>query len=116
MRRTIFDEEHDMFRESVRSFIDKEIAPNHEKWEQNGKVDKEMFQKAGSTGFLGMAIPEEYGGGGVEDFRYNSIINEEIQLAGVVGSGMCITCTMMFACRTSSTTATKSKLTDGCPG
>ena len=67
MRRTIFDEEHDMFRESVRSFIDKEIAPNHEKWEQNGKVDKEMFQKAGSTGFLGMAIPEEYGGGGVED-------------------------------------------------
>ncbi|KIE51861.1 MAG: acyl-CoA dehydrogenase [marine actinobacterium MedAcidi-G3] len=91
MRRTIFDEEHDMFRESVRSFIDKEIAPNHEKWEQNGKVDKEMFQKAGSTGFLGMAIPEEYGGGGVEDFRYNSIINEEIQLAGVVGSGMCIT-------------------------
>ena len=91
MRRTIFDEEHDMFRESVRSFIDKEIAPNHEKWEQNGKVDKEMFQKAGSTGFLGMAIPEEYGGVGVEDFRYNSIINEEIQLAGVVGSGMCIT-------------------------
>ena len=91
MRRTIFDDEHDMFRESVRSFIDKEIAPNHEKWEQNGKVDKEMFQKAGSTGFLGMAIPEEYGGGGVEDFRYNSIINEEIQLAGVVGSGMCIT-------------------------
>ena len=90
MRRTIFDEEHDMFRESVRSFIDKEIAPNHEKWEQNGKVDKEMFQKAGSTGFLGMAIPEEYGGGGVEDFRYNSIINEEIQLAGVVGSGMCL--------------------------
>jgi|TARA_Y100000768_G_scaffold32113_1_gene21128 alkylation response protein AidB-like acyl-CoA dehydrogenase len=91
MRRIIFDEEHDMFRESVRSFIDKEIAPNHEKWEQNGKVDKEMFQKAGSNGFLGMAIPEEYGGGGVEDFRYNSIINEEVQLAGVVGSGMCIT-------------------------
>lgn len=91
MRRIIFDEEHDMFRESVRSFIDKEIAPNHEKWEKNGKVDKEMFQKAGSTGFLGMAIPEEYGGGGVKDFRYNSVINEEIQLAGVVGSGMCIT-------------------------
>ena len=91
MRRIIFDEEHDMFRESVRSFIDKEIAPNHEKWEQNGKVDKEMFQKAGSNGFLGMAIPEEYGGGGVEDFRYNSIINEEVQLAGVVGSGMCVT-------------------------
>ena len=91
MQRIIFDEEHDMFRESVRSFVDKEIVPNHEKWEHDGKVDKEMFQKAGSHGFLGMAVPEAYGGGGVEDFRYNSIINEEIQLAGVVGSGMCIT-------------------------
>ena len=91
MQRIIFDEEHDMFRESVRSFVDKEIVPNHEKWEHDGKVDKEMFQKAGSHGFLGMAVPEIYGGGGVEDFRYNSIINEEIQLAGVVGSGMCIT-------------------------
>ena len=65
--------------------------PNHEKWEHDGKIDKEMFRKAGSLGFLGMAVPEVYGGGGVEDFRYNSIINEEIQLAGVVGSGMCIT-------------------------
>lgn len=91
MRRTIFDEEHDMFRESVRSFIDKEIVPNHEKWEHDGKINKEMFQKAGSLGFLGMAVPEGYGGGGVEDFRYNAIINEEIQHAGVVGSGMCIT-------------------------
>ena len=91
MQRIIFDEEHDMFRESVRSFVDKEIVPNHEKWEHDGKVDKEMFQNAGSLGFLGRAVPEAYGGGGVEDFRYNSIINEEIQLAGVVGSGMCIT-------------------------
>ena len=91
MRRTIFDEEHDMFRESVRSFIDKEVVPNHEKWEHDGKINKEMFQKAGSLGFLGMAVPEGYGGGGVEDFRYNAIINEEIQHAGVVGSGMCIT-------------------------
>ena len=91
MQRIIFDEEHDMFRESVRSFVDKEIVPNHEKWEHDGKVDKEMFQKAGSHGFLGMAVPEIYGGGVVEDVRYNSIINEEIQLAGVVGSGMCIT-------------------------
>ena len=91
MRRTIFDEEHDMFRESVRSFIDKEIVPNHEKWEHDGKINKEMFQKAGSLGFLGMAVPEGYGGGGVEDFRYYAIINEEIQHAGVVGSGMCIT-------------------------
>jgi alkylation response protein AidB-like acyl-CoA dehydrogenase len=91
MRRVIFDEEHDMFRDSVRAFVEKEIVPNHEKWEHDGKVDKGMFRKAGSLGFLGMAAPESYGGGGVEDFRYNSIINEEIQRAAVVGSGMCIT-------------------------
>ena len=91
MRRVIFDEEHDMFRDSVRAFVEQEIVPNHEKWEHDGKVDKGMFRKAGSLGFLGMAAPESYGGGGVDDFRYNSIINEEIQRAAVVGSGMCIT-------------------------
>ena len=91
MRRVIFDEQHDMFRESVRSFVENEIVPNHEKWEHDGKVDKAMFRQAGSLGFLGMAVPESYGGGGVQDFRYNAILNEEIQRAGVVGSGTCIT-------------------------
>ena len=91
MRRVIFDEQHDMFRESVRSFVENEIVPNHEKWEHDGKVDKAMFRQAGSFGFLGMAVPESYGGGGVQDFRYNAILNEEIQRAGVVGSGTCIT-------------------------
>ncbi|MDE0846601.1 MAG: acyl-CoA dehydrogenase family protein [Actinomycetota bacterium] len=91
MRRTIFNEEHEMFRSSVRAFMEKEIVPNHEQWEKDGQVDKAMFRKAGSLGLLGMAIPEVHGGGGMEDFRYNAVINEEIQRAGVIGSGMCIT-------------------------
>ncbi|NCG40872.1 MAG: acyl-CoA dehydrogenase, partial [Actinobacteria bacterium] len=91
MRRTIFNEEHEMFRSSVRAFMDKEIVPNHEQWEKDGQVDKAMFRSAGSLGLLGMAVPEDHGGGGIEDFRYNAVINEEIQRAGVIGSGMCIT-------------------------
>ena len=91
MRRTIFNEEHEMFRSSVRAFMEKEIVPNHEQWEKDGQVDKAMFRNAGSLGLLGMAIPEVHGGGGMEDFRYNAVINEEIQRAGVIGSGMCIT-------------------------
>jgi alkylation response protein AidB-like acyl-CoA dehydrogenase len=91
MQRTIFEDEHDMFRQSVRSFVENEIVPHHDQWEADGLVDKAMFQKAGSLGFLGMAVPEVYGGGGVEDFRYNAIINEEVQRCLVTASGTCIT-------------------------
>lgn len=91
MRRTIFTDDHHIFRETARSFIEKEIAPHHLEWEQAGKVDKEMFRKAGRQGLLGMSVPEEYGGGGVRDFRFNAIVDEEIMRADVMGSGMCIT-------------------------
>jgi alkylation response protein AidB-like acyl-CoA dehydrogenase len=91
MQRRLFEDEHELFRDSFRRFAEKEIAPFHERWEHDGKVDKEMFRAAGANGFLGMAVPEELGGGGVDDFRYNVVINEEIQRLGVPGSGMCIT-------------------------
>ncbi len=88
MRRTLFDDEHELFRASVRSFIGKEMAPNHEAWEHAGIVDRELFAKAGAQGFLGMAVPEDLGGGGVDDFRYNVVIAEEIQRAGVNAAGL----------------------------
>ena len=91
LRRTLFGDEHDLFRESVRSFVDKEIVPYADAWEAAGLVDKDMFHRAGASGFLGIEAPEELGGGGVEDFRFNVILNEEIQRAGVTASGMCIT-------------------------
>ncbi|MFV0526544.1 MAG: acyl-CoA dehydrogenase family protein [Acidimicrobiales bacterium] len=91
MKRTLFDNDHELFRESFRSFVAREIVPNADAWEDAGLVDKAMFVKAGANGFLGMEIPEGLGGGGVDDFRFNVIINEEIQRAGVMGSGMCIT-------------------------
>lgn len=91
LRRTIYGDEHEMFRDSVRTFIDKEIVPRADDWEQEGQVDTAMFKAAGDAGFLGMEVAEEFGGGGVDDFRFNCIINEEIQDAGVMASGMCIT-------------------------
>jgi alkylation response protein AidB-like acyl-CoA dehydrogenase len=91
LRRTLFTDEHELFRQSFRSFVDKEIVPNADAWEAAGLVDKAMFRRAGENGFLGMEVPEELGGGGVTDFRFNAIINEEVQRAGMTGSGMCIT-------------------------
>jgi alkylation response protein AidB-like acyl-CoA dehydrogenase len=88
MRRTLFDDEHELFRESVRGFIAKELVPRHGEWEQAGIVDRDLFTKAGAQGFLGMAVPEEHGGGGVDDFRYNVVIAEEIQRAGVNAAGL----------------------------
>jgi alkylation response protein AidB-like acyl-CoA dehydrogenase len=91
MRRRLFDDEHELFRQSFRTFVDKEIAPNHLDWEHAGIVPRELFRAAGSHGFLCMSVPEELGGGGVDDFRYNLVITEEIQRAGVAGSGLGIT-------------------------
>ena len=83
MRRDIFDADHDLFRTSFRQFIDKEVVPHAEEWERAGITDRGMYRAAGAAGFLGMNAPEELGGGGVDDFRYNLITAEEIQLAGV---------------------------------
>jgi alkylation response protein AidB-like acyl-CoA dehydrogenase len=91
MRRTAFEAEHDLFRDSFRTFVATEIAPNVERWEADGIVPRELFTAAGASGFLGMAIPEAFGGGGVDDFRYNLVIGEEVQRAGAGGAGLGLT-------------------------
>ncbi len=91
MRRTLFTDEHDQFRTSVRTFIERELTPNMERWERDGVADRELFTKAGAAGFLGIDVPEDLGGGGVRDFRYNQVICEEVQRAGAGGAGLGIT-------------------------
>jgi alkylation response protein AidB-like acyl-CoA dehydrogenase len=88
VRRTLFDDEHELFRDSVRRFIAAELTPRNEAWERAGIVDRGMFRSAGKHGFLGMAVPTEYGGGGVDDFRYNLVIGEEVQRAGINAAGL----------------------------
>ena len=63
--RTLFEPEHDMFRESFRAFLERHVAPFHDQWEKDKIVDRGVWLEAGKQGFLGMAVPEEYGGGGV---------------------------------------------------
>jgi alkylation response protein AidB-like acyl-CoA dehydrogenase len=91
MRRDLFEEEHEALRASFRAWLDKEVVPHHLEWEKAGIVPHEVFAAAGRHGFLGIAIPEQYGGGGVDDFRYNLVIGEEVQAAGVGGAGLGLT-------------------------
>jgi alkylation response protein AidB-like acyl-CoA dehydrogenase len=87
MRRTIYDETHELFRKSVRSFVEREIVPHFDRWESEGICDRALFTKAGDAGFLGTAVPEEFGGGGDPDFRFNAIRIEELCRAGVLNAG-----------------------------
>lgn len=85
--RTLFEPEHDLFRESYRAFLDKHVAPFHDQWEKDKIVDRGVWLEAGKQGFLGMAVPEEYGGGGNDDFRYNTIVCEETVAGRYSGIG-----------------------------
>src|SRR5437764_15120568 len=88
MRRTIFEPEHDEFRQAARTFFEKECVPNVEKWEQQGVADRAAWFKAGEQGLLGWELPEEYGGLGIKDFRFNAIISEEFYGTGTAGIGL----------------------------
>ncbi|WES64071.1 acyl-CoA dehydrogenase family protein [Microbacter sp. GSS18] len=76
--RGLYEEEHEQFRDIVREFVEQYARPNTERWEAEGKVDRWLFTKAAEAGILGFGIPEEYGGGGAEDFRFNAIMGEEL--------------------------------------
>src|SRR4051812_707551 len=90
MQREIFSEEHESFRETVRSFIAKEIAPFHEQWEKDGVVSRDVWLAAGRQGLLGIDIDEEYGGGGESDYRFYVVMGEELARAGVHGPGFAV--------------------------
>ena len=87
MQRSLYETEHDAFRASVRSFCEKQIAPFHADWEQAGIVDRSLWLEAGKQGLLGMDVDEQYGGGGVKDFRYNCVVAEEVTRVGGSGVG-----------------------------
>ncbi len=87
MKRTIFEADHDAFRETARTFCEKEIAPYHEQWEKDSIVPRELWTKAGEMGLIGFMMPEELGGGGIDDFRFNAVLGEEIVRVGGSGVG-----------------------------
>ncbi|MFT4086534.1 MAG: acyl-CoA dehydrogenase family protein [Gordonia sp. (in: high G+C Gram-positive bacteria)] len=78
MKRTLYDTDHEDFRASVREFAKREVAPNLERWDAQHSIDRETWLAAGAQGVIGLPIPTEYGGGGVDDYRFRSIVIEEL--------------------------------------
>ncbi|MFN8193441.1 MAG: acyl-CoA dehydrogenase family protein [Nocardioidaceae bacterium] len=83
--RRIFTEEHEAFRQVCGTFLDREAVPHHARWEADGVVDRDVWRKAGEQGLLGLQLPEEYGGGGTADFRFNAVLGEEMTKRGIHG-------------------------------
>ena len=92
--RTLFNEEHEMFRETVRKFIEREIKPYHYQWEQDGIVPRDLWLKAGEAGLLCCTIPEEYGGLGL-DYLFDVVVFEEMAKSGFTGPGFLIHCDLV---------------------
>ncbi|MFE3319618.1 acyl-CoA dehydrogenase family protein [Nocardia sp. NPDC059195] len=87
MRRTVFDAEHHAFRATIRAFIDSEVVPSFGKWYDDGLVPREFYYRLGELGVLGMEVPVEHGGSGLESFRYRAVLAEEIARAAVSFGG-----------------------------
>ncbi|MFJ8058086.1 acyl-CoA dehydrogenase family protein [Streptomyces sp. NPDC096142] len=88
MRRALFEETHEDFRLLVRDFLAREVVPSYEDWRRAGLVPRDLFTALGELGIIGTSIPEEYGGGGQDDYRYNVVLQEECARAGVTLGGL----------------------------
>ncbi|TVS86677.1 acyl-CoA dehydrogenase family protein [Mycobacterium helveticum] len=91
MSRLEYTPEHHQFRELVRDFVRQTVVPNHERWERAGQWDRSLFVEAGKLGLLGFSVPERFGGPGVDDFRYNAIVIDELQRAGAAAESIAVT-------------------------
>ncbi|WP_433761377.1 acyl-CoA dehydrogenase family protein [Nocardia sp. CA-135398] len=88
MRRTLFTQDHEDFRLLVRDYLAREVVPEYEQWRTTGLVPRELFTSLGKLGIIGTAVPEEFGGGGQDDYRYNVVLQEECARAGVTLGGL----------------------------
>lgn len=86
--RKLYTEEHDLFRQSLKEYVEKEIMPNHAQWEKDKMVSREAWKQFGEMGFLCMNAPQKYGGLAIDDWRYHVIIMEELSVAGATGPGL----------------------------
>jgi alkylation response protein AidB-like acyl-CoA dehydrogenase len=84
---SIYEGEHEDFRATAKAFLEKEVVPFHDQWEKDGIVPRELWKKAGDTGLLCFDVEEEYGGPGIKDFRFNSVLHEEMAKIGASGPG-----------------------------
>ena len=83
LKRSVFNDEHELFRESVAAFVAREILPRRDEIRRERRLDRSLWRTAGDHGFLGLSIPEEDGGAGLDDFRFNAVLQEELARAGM---------------------------------
>ncbi|HEY3019815.1 MAG TPA: acyl-CoA dehydrogenase family protein [Solirubrobacteraceae bacterium] len=91
MRRTLFADEHEALRESFGRYLDAEIVPAYDAWEREGRIPREALRRLGELGFLGLAVDERYGGPGIDDFRFNAVLNEEAAGRGLAAFALAFT-------------------------
>ncbi|TSB32051.1 acyl-CoA dehydrogenase family protein [Streptomyces sp. NBC_01525] len=87
MRRTVFNEDHEAFRETIRAFIEAEVVPVYDRWMEAGSAPRDFYRKLGELGVFGIEVPEEYGGAGETSFKFTAVITEECSRAGVSFGG-----------------------------
>lgn len=103
MRRTVFNEDHEAFRATIRDFIAAEVAPYYHEWEQAGHAPRDFYHKLGELGVFGIEVPEEYGGAGETSYKFNAVLTEECARAGVsfggssVHTALCLPYLMKYA-------------------
>ena len=88
MLRSLFEEDHELFRELAREFNDREVAPHYADWDREHMMPRRLWKAAGEQGLLGLAVPEEYGGAGMPDYRYRVVLDEEFARAGHLAVGL----------------------------
>jgi acyl-CoA dehydrogenase len=87
MIRTVYTDDHESFRQTLRVFIEREVAPHFDEWLAAGQVPRDFYYKLGELGVFGIEVPEEYGGAGIESFKYSAVLTEEITRAGYALGG-----------------------------
>jgi acyl-CoA dehydrogenase len=91
LARSVFEDEHQDLRESFGRFLDAEVVPHYDEWEDEGRIPRPVLRRVGELGFLGFAVPEAYGGPGIDDFRFNAVINEEAARRGLAAFALAVT-------------------------
>ena len=88
MKRTLFEEDHEMFREMAAEFNVRAIAPHYAQWDEEHMMSRELWSAAGEQGLLGLAVPEEFGGMGMSDYRFRAVIDEEFAKSNHLAVGL----------------------------
>jgi acyl-CoA dehydrogenase len=91
VKRELFEEEHEALRESFARYLEAEVVPRYEEWEREGRIPRAQLRRLGELGFLGLAVPERFGGSGVDDFRFNTVLNEEAARRGLAAFALAFT-------------------------